>query len=230
MVQVYWADMDAAAAMLPRCAALLGTDERERADRYRFARDRDRYIGRRAALRLLLGQYLGRAPAALRFTANAYGKLALADGATEFNVSHSRGLALFAMSHAIAVGCDIEFHDRSFVADNIPERLFSPAEIGELRAFAGADQTAAFFDCWTRKEAFIKARGLGLSLPLDSFDVSLAPVERPALYRGCAGWTARCVSPAPHCSAAIVAESPDWRIDAQAAHLPSLFAHQHVSV
>jgi 4'-phosphopantetheinyl transferase len=215
LVQVFWADLDAAAAALPPYASLLSADEKERAERYRFSRDRDRYVVRRALLRLLLGRQLGRAPAALRFTANAWGKLALADGGSEFNLSHSRGLALFALSRDVAVGCDIEFHDRRFLAENIPERLFSATERRELRGFAAEDRLTAFFDGWTRKEAFIKARGLGLSLPLNSFDVALAPGERPALHRGCAGWTARCVAPAPHCSAAVIAESPDWRIDAR---------------
>lgn len=230
LVQVFWADIDAAVPALPRCSALLSADERVRAERYRFPRDRDRYIVRRATLRLLLGRYLERAPTALRFVNNTCGKLALIDGGAEFNLSHSRNLALFALSREVAVGCDIEFHDQRFLADNIADRLFSATEGHELHAFAATAQTAAFFDGWTRKEAFIKARGLGLSLPLDSFDVSLAPDERPALYRGCAGWTARCVSPAPHCSAAVIAESPDWLIDAQAVDPHALLAEFCVAV
>ena len=214
-VDVFWTDLDAAASALPRWRALLATAEIERAERFRFDRDRNRYIARRGIVRALLAQRHGDAPAALRFTSNVYGKPALVGGGCEFNASHSRGLALFAMSRDTAVGCDVEFHDPRFLADNIPERLFSSAERRELRGFAAEQQTAAFFDGWTRKEAFIKACGFGLRLPLDRFDVSLAPGDRPALYRGCAGWSARCVAPAPQCSAAIVAQSEDWEIDAR---------------
>lgn len=214
-VDVFWTDLDAAAQALPRCYAVLSDAERERAERFRFERDRDRYIARRGMLRTLLGERLNRAPTALSFTSNDYGKPALADGGCAFNLSHSRGLALFAFSDGIAVGCDVEYHDERFLAEKIPDRLFSAAELSEFRAFAPEHQTAAFFDGWTRKEAFIKARGLGLALPLDSFDVSLAPCEQPALYRGCAGWSARSLAPAPHCSAAVIAHSADWRIVAR---------------
>jgi 4'-phosphopantetheinyl transferase len=214
-VDVFWVDLDVAASAFPRWQALLSAEESKRAARFRFARDRVRYIARRGILRALLGRRLNRAPAALRFVANAYGKPSLADGAAEFNLSHSRELALFALSRDLVLGCDIEYHDQSFLTENIPERLFSTAELRELRAFAPEDQTAAFFDGWTRKEAFIKARGLGLSLPLDSFDVSLAPSNRPALYRGCDGWSAYRIAPAPRCSAAVIAHSDDWQIAAR---------------
>ena len=212
-VEVIWTDIDAAIGAVPHWCALLSPDEQERAQRFRFDRDRDRFIARRGVLRTLIALRLGVTPSALQFTSNPYGKSALADGGCEFNLSHSRGFALYAFSD-ITVGCDIEFHDPRFLADKIPERLFSAAEVRELRAFPGDCQTAAFFDAWTRKEAYIKARGLGLALPLDSFDVSLAPSEHPSLYRGCAGWSARCVAPAPQCSAAIIAHSADWRMTA----------------
>jgi len=215
LVHVVWADLDrAATAALPRWREILSQDENARAARFRFARDRNRYIARRGILRLLLARQLDRAPAALRFGANAYGKPLLIGGGCEFNLSQSRGLALFALGADIAIGCDIEFHDRGFLAENIPERFFSPAELDELRAAPAEAQIIAFFNGWTRKEAYIKARGLGMSLPLDSFDVSLAPDERPPLHRGCVGWSARTVAPAPGCSAAIIAEGTNWDIAA----------------
>ncbi|HEV8015714.1 MAG TPA: 4'-phosphopantetheinyl transferase superfamily protein [Stellaceae bacterium] len=215
LVHVVWADLDrAAATALPRWREILSPDETARAERYRFARDRNRYVTRRGILRLLLARRLDRAPAALRFDANAYGKPLLIGGGCEFNLSHSRGLALFALGTDVAIGCDIEFHDRDFLAENIPERCFSSAELDELRATPAEAQMAAFFNGWTRKEAYIKARGLGMSLALDSFDVSLAPDERPALHRGCVGWSARTVAPAPDCSAAIIAAGAAWDIAA----------------
>ncbi|HLI19679.1 MAG TPA: 4'-phosphopantetheinyl transferase superfamily protein [Stellaceae bacterium] len=215
VIDVFWTDLDAAAAALPRWQALLQGEELARAARFRFDRDRDRYIARRGILRLLLSRRLGQAPNLLRFIANPYGKPALASGGCAFNLSYSRELALYAFSDEIAVGCDVEYHDPHFLRDDIPERLFSPAERREFRRIDPEDRIAAFFDGWTRKEAFIKARGLGLALALDRFDVSLAPGDRPALYRGCEGWSARSISPAPLCSAAIIAEAADWRMVAR---------------
>lgn len=210
-VEVIWIDIDAATGTLPHWHALLSPDERERAERFHFDRDRDRFIARRGILRTLLARRLGETPSALRFTCNPYGKPGLAGGGCAFNLSHSRGYALYAFGD-IDVGCDIEFHDPRFLADKIPERLFSAAEVRELRAYPDERQTAAFFDAWTRKEAYIKARGLGLALSLDSFDVSLAPSEHPSLYRGCTGWSARCVAPASQCSAAVIAQSENWQM------------------
>ena len=214
-VDVFWADLDAAASALPRWHEMLDSNERARAARFRFERDRIRYTACHGILRLLLSRYVDRPPAALRFNTIGNGKPVLSDGALNFNISHSRHLALFAISRDVTVGCDIEFHDERFLGEGIPEHFFSPAEQRELRAVPRADRCAAFFAGWTRKEAFVKARGLGLSLPLDSFDVSLAPSMRPALYRGCDGWSARCVEPAPDCSAAVIAEAAAWRMEAR---------------
>ncbi|HVA15057.1 MAG TPA: 4'-phosphopantetheinyl transferase superfamily protein [Stellaceae bacterium] len=224
VIDVFWANLDAAAATLAPWRAFLDEGEIARAARFRFERDRNRYIVRHGILRLLLADRLACAPAALRFAANAYGKPSLVGGGAEFNLSHSHGIALIAFSRDVALGCDIELQDARFLAENIPERLLSPAELHELRARAPADQVVAFFDGWTRKEAYIKARGLGLSLPLDSFDVSLAPGARPELHRGCAGWSARSVTPAQGFSAAIVAEGADWQIAAHPLDPASLFA------
>jgi 4'-phosphopantetheinyl transferase len=221
-VDVFWADLETAMAMLPQWERLLSADENERAGRFRFRRDRHRYIARHGILRWLLAWQLDVAPDALRFTVNAYGKPALDGHTLDFNLSHSHGMALFAFSREIAVGCDIEFHDLRFLAENIPERVFSPAELNVLNACTASEKIRAFFDCWTRKEAYIKARGVGLSLPLDSFDVSLAPVEQPALMRGCEGWSAHCVAPGRRYSAAIIAESTDWQINAQAVDVTAL--------
>jgi len=214
-VDVFWTDLDAAASALPRWQALLDGDETARAERFRFARERNRYIASHGILRVLLGRTVDRAPAALRFAIGPYGKPALSDGAAHFNLSHSHHLALFAISRDIAVGCDIERHDERFLAENIPEHFFSPAEVAALNALPPDERLAAFFAVWTRKEAYVKARGLGLALRLDSFDVSLAPVAQPALYRGCDGWSARALDIAPDCAAAVIAQSRDWQIDAR---------------
>jgi 4'-phosphopantetheinyl transferase len=123
-----------------------------------------------------------------------------------FNVSHSGGWALLAVTRGSEVGIDIERVDSRFAADQIPERFFSPGEVARLRGLPADQQTAAFFRCWTRKEAYIKARGLGLALPLDSFDVSLGPDDPPELLRGADGWCVQDFDAPPGFAAAVVAE------------------------
>jgi 4'-phosphopantetheinyl transferase len=228
-VDVFWADLDAAARGLPRWIDLLDGNETARAARFRFERDRHRYIACHGILRVLLARHIDRAPADLRFDVTGHGKPMLRDSALRFNISHSHQFALFAISRDVTVGCDIELQDERFLAENIPEHFFSPAEIAELNALPQADRLAAFFAGWTRKEAYIKARGLGLSLPLNSFDVALAPSARPALYRGCDGWSARAFEPAPRCSAAVIAEGADWRMDVQPLDALSLLAESRAA-
>jgi 4'-phosphopantetheinyl transferase len=228
-VEIFWTDLDAAARALPRWQALLDDNETTRAARFRFARDRDRSIACHGVLRALLARIIGRAPQALRFDIGGHGKPALSDRALHFNISHSHHLALFAISRDVTVGCDIELHDERFLAENIPAHFFSPTEIAALNAMPQADRCAAFFAGWTRKEAYIKARGLGLSLPLDSFDVSLAPSAQPALHRGCAGWSARAFTPLPQCSAAVIAEGEDWQMNVQPLDALSLLAESCVA-
>jgi 4'-phosphopantetheinyl transferase len=178
---------------------------------------------------MLLGRILDRAPATMGFTSGRHGKPALSDSTLRFNLSHSHHLALFAISRDLTIGCDVELHDERFLTDNIAEHFFSPAEIAELRALPAADQGAAFFAGWTRKEAYIKARGLGLSLPLASFDVSLAASAQPALTRGCEGWSARSFAPVPHCSAAVIAESSAWQMTAQPLDALALLAESRAA-
>lgn len=228
-IDVFWTDLDAAASALPRWIDLLDSTETVRAARFRFERDRHRYIACHGILRVLLGRAIGRAPADLRFDVTGYGKQSLRDSTLRFNISHSHQLALFAISRDITVGCDIELQDERFLAENIPEHFFSAAEIAEWNALPPTERLAGFFAGWTRKEAYIKARGLGLSLPLNSFDVALAPCDRPALYRGCDGWSARSFEPAPRCSAAVIAESSDWQMNARSVDALTLLSESRVA-
>ncbi|HZG52707.1 MAG TPA: 4'-phosphopantetheinyl transferase superfamily protein, partial [Pyrinomonadaceae bacterium] len=166
---------------LRRLYSTLAPDESAKAARYHFPRDRDHYIAARGLLRQLLGRYLAQPPHALRFAYGAYGKPSL-DGATaaadlRFNLSHSHELALYAFARGREVGIDIEHIRADFADDDIAARFFSAREVSMLRALPARARTSAFFNCWTRKEAYIKARGEGLSHPLDQFDVSLTPGE-----------------------------------------------------
>jgi 4'-phosphopantetheinyl transferase len=165
-----------------RMRTLLARDERQRADRFRFERDRSRYIVGRALLRGLLARYLDAAPEELEFQYGEFEKPALRSGPW-FNLSHSGSIALYAFSSAGEIGIDVELDDADFARERIAERFFSPAEVRLLRSLPSEAQPRAFLTCWTRKEAFIKARGDGLSLALDSFDVTLAPDAPAALLR-----------------------------------------------
>lgn len=167
---------------------MLSADERDRADQYRFERDRNRYTVGRALLRALLARYCDAHPAELVFDYGGFGKPSLKDGPS-FNLSHSGALALYAFADSGELGVDVELQNDDFAKDRIAERFFSPAEVRSLRALPAEQQPGAFLCCWTRKEAFIKARGDGLSLALDSFDVTLAPDVPAALLR--TAWSVR---------------------------------------
>ena len=156
----------------------LSLDDRARADRFRFESDRRRFCAGRASLRLILSRYLKTKPGRLQLEVGDYGKPFLTDKTSDglrFNLSHSHRLALIAISRDREVGVDIEFMRPDFVTNDIAQHFFSRTEAEQLVALAPEFRTGAFFNCWTRKEAYIKARGEGLSCPLDQFDVSLAP-------------------------------------------------------
>ncbi len=163
---------------------LLSPDELERATRFRFESSRADYIISRGTLRFLLGLYLSAAGEDLRFDYSAYGRPSLhADSpwpSLDFNVSHSGEIVLLAFAHWRRIGVDVEKIRRDFGTDEIAERFFSTAECDSLRLLPVEQRHEAFFRCWTRKEAFIKALGEGLSHPLNQFDVSLT-ADSPAV-------------------------------------------------
>lgn len=200
----------------------LSGDEVRRADRFHFPRDRRSFIAARGILREILGRYLRTPPELVRFGYNAYGKPMLRDAGERpplrFNVSHSGGLALYAVAVGREVGVDVESLRDDLVCVDVAGHFFSRQEVGVLRALPEHSRTRAFFNCWTRKEAYIKARGMGLSLPLDCFDVSLAPGEPAALLATRGGepdaerWSLHEVEVGPDHVAAVCAEGAGWRI------------------
>ena len=194
---------------------LLGVEETKRAGQFRFARDRRRYISRRARLRELLSQYLDLSPHNIRFVTNEFGKPSVG-GDLQFNLSHSGNVCLIGVARGRELGCDIEQRDPAFSSRQIAQAFFSPAEARALAELDRAQQLEAFYNCWTRKEAYIKARGYGVTLPLDSFEVSLAPGQPAALLRGCDGWSVQSFEPIPGFQAAVVAEAADWQLRLQA--------------
>jgi 4'-phosphopantetheinyl transferase len=171
-----------------RVAALrdtLAADEQARAERFRFPIDRTRSIVARGLLRAIIARYLDREPATIAFQYSPTGKPSLRDttesGDFHFNVSHADGVALYAISRGRAVGVDIERVRADMANERIAARFFSPREVAALRNLRPDLQSEAFFTCWTRKEAYVKARGVGITAGLDQFDVSLAPDEPAAI-------------------------------------------------
>ncbi len=146
---------------------VLAPDERERASRFRFERDRDRFVAARGRLRLLLGAYAGRPAATLRFEYGPQGKPALRGpsrtGGLRFNLSHSGDVAVYALAIGRDVGVDVEQLRAVPEMDEIVERWFPDEERLRYAAGAAGDRVRAFFELWTRREALLKARGEGLS-------------------------------------------------------------------
>lgn len=162
----------------------LSADERERAGRFVFTKDRERFVVARAALRDILSRYLQMAAGDIRFEYSEFGKPGLArlhQSTLQFNLSHSNGVALLALTLNRRLGIDVEFIRPIQDCNQIARRFFSANESAALFRLPAAQQPLAFFTCWTRKEAYLKAIGEGLSHPLEHFDVSLAPDQPAAL-------------------------------------------------
>jgi 4'-phosphopantetheinyl transferase len=200
--------------------SLLTPAEQQRVDGYQRAVDRTMALVSRGALRLLLGEWLDCAPAELVFVRSARGRpVVCAAGAPSFSVSHSGAWVLVALSRAADIGVDVEQVRRLSDMDAVAAHCFAPSERAALRRLAPHEREAAFFRCWTRKEALVKALGTGLGTPLHTFAVSMAPDERPALVgtdEHCAvsgPWTLADVAPASGYAAAIAVRSADVGID-----------------
>lgn len=196
----------------------LSQNERGRAERFVFAEDRDRFIIAHGALRAILGRYLRTHPTDIAFGETNYGKPFLeancgrdADS-LRFNLSHSGDQALCAVTRSREIGVDIEQVREDFDVYEIADRFFSPGEVAALRALPQASLREGFFTCWTRKEAYIKARGEGLSMPLDRFEVSVAPGSEARLLSargeaaGAPEWALRAFDPGEGYVAALAVE------------------------
>jgi 4'-phosphopantetheinyl transferase len=181
-IHLWYGSLQPSSAEVTQLLPLLSPDELERAGRFRFEKHRNEFIFARGTLRRLLGSYVGTAPAGLRFAYSPHGKPSLdATNILEFNLSHTEGMVVFAFARSRKLGVDVEKVRRDFKVEEIAERFFSVAERLSLREIPELERYHAFFRCWTRKEAYIKARGEGLSHPLHQFDVSLAPGQPAAL-------------------------------------------------
>ena len=197
-------------------------EERMKAERFHFEQDRERFITGHGILRTILGYYLGVEASRLQFCYGKNRKPALADkfgkGIILFSMSDSEGLALFAFTRDREIGVDIERVRDIPEMDQIAEQFFSVRENAVFCALPESKKKEAFFNCWTRKEAFIKAIGDGLYCPLDSFVVSLVPGEPARLLRiggdskGISRWSIKDLRPAPGYAAAFAVERRSWRL------------------
>jgi 4'-phosphopantetheinyl transferase len=221
-VHVWRASLEPVPEIVAQLRALLSPDECARAERFRFEIDRCHFIIARGILKTILGRYLEIAPAQIEFVYADRGKPRLADSiaqpALKFNLAHSGSLALYAFTRIGDVGVDIEHIRPELAGDDIARRFFSPHEIASLDQLPIHERQQAFFNCWTRKEAFIKAKGLGLSLPLDQFDVTLAPTETAALLRTrwdedeAARWSLTALDAGAGYVAALAIEAKEWQL------------------
>jgi 4'-phosphopantetheinyl transferase len=186
-VDLVIARLDCGELAVEGALSLLVDDERDRAERFLVERERRRFIVTRATLRRLLAERLGVPARSLRLTKGSHGKPSLAwpfsESGLQFNVSHSGNVAAYAFAYRAAVGIDVEAIRPMADAADIARRFFSRNERKDFFSLDPVDRCVAFFRCWTRKEAFIKAIGEGLSHPLAAFDVSLKPGEPARLLR-----------------------------------------------
>ena len=219
-VDLWYADLDSFSA--DHLEPVLCAEELGRAHRFHFAKDKKHFIVTRALLRTLLGAYLGTDP---RLLILAYGKMgkpfvtAEFEGRISFNLAHSGGRAIYAFTESRALGVDLELIREETAGDDIAKRFFSASEIEELQTVPLELRREAFFNCWTRKEAYIKARGEGLSMPLDGFRVSLKPGDLAALLSNHSDlteverWEMRSIPVAAGYVAALVVEGHGWALN-----------------
>ena len=182
-VHVWRAQLELPPSQVQRLSGILTDDELDRANRFFFEKDRQRFIAARGTLRSILSRYITIYPGHLRFYYNPYGKPFLAPEFSSyllnFNLSHSGSMALYAVTRNMEIGIDVERIRSDFEYEDIAKRFFSANEVDILSTIPTEKKLEAFYNCWTRKEAYIKAHGKGLSLPLDSFEVSFAPWQPP---------------------------------------------------
>lgn len=221
-IHIWQACASASASILPAVAQRLATDERSRASRFRFARDRDSYVLSRGILRQLIAAYTGEQPERIRFHYGAQGKPAIANSdppGLRFNVSHSGDAILLAFAADRELGVDVERmrNDADFVA--LAETSFSHEERNAIVALSGDQRASLFYEYWTCKEACIKADGRGLSAPLDQF--SIVPSMQGTRWREAAvavqgvfesAWRIRILETIPGYAAAVAAAGSEWDV------------------
>jgi len=206
-VHIWRARLDVSPAVLRHLSKALAPDEVERARQFRFVSHRNLFVAARGILRHILSSYMRMAPHALLLRSSANGKpfMAYDKCGVHFNVSHSGALALYAVARR-EIGIDIEQIDARLATPDVAMRVFTSGELAEWHALPVSTRSRAFFDCWTRKEACLKGRAEGLSLPLNELEVWSAGDEFRVLFSGGQAWLLRSLKPVAGYSAAIAVE------------------------
>ena len=222
-VHIWLVDLDLPANRVQQMAQSLVENERLRAERFHFKRDKRRFIVRRAVLKTILGRYLQIDPSQIQFAHGTHGKPFLSeihgDDSLRFNLAHSHELALIALARGREIGVDLEHLRILPDAEQIAARFFSAREKATLETLSTSRRQEGFFNCWTRKEAYIKATGKGLAQPLDQFDVSLAPGDSAVLHYvegspdEASRWLLKSMTPAPGYVAALAVEGNNWHLN-----------------
>ena len=219
-VHLWRASLEQPVSVVEALNAHLADDERERADRLVFERDRRKFIVGRGVLREILAGYTGLSPSEIRFEYSLTNKPSLANqtqsAELEFNLSHSNEVVLYALTRRRLIGVDLEWLRPMPNADSMVARYFSPAEIESFHRLSPAQREEGFFNGWTRKEAYVKALGEGIGHPLDQFSVSLSPGE-PARLTSVHNdpaqierWLLHAFEPFPGYVAALIVEGQGW--------------------
>ncbi len=214
-IHVWCVELDAAGEE-SALAAWLSAEERERASGLLSGAHQRRFVVARGMLRQLLGRYLGQAPDAVTFSRGAHGKPFLTEGGLHFNVSHTHELALYAIAQSREVGVDVEWMRPQVAHEQIAARFFSLEEQEALAEVPDEDRRAAFYNIWTRKEAYVKARGDGIAAGLGTFAVSLG--AEAVLLRSDEGqdeverWKLIALEPADGYGAALCGAGVDWQV------------------
>lgn len=219
-VHIWRFSLDRPSQLLDRLIPLLSEDERQRSQRLCFAQDSRRYILCRGLLRCILGRYLNTAPQTLVFSYSSTGKPEVQNSAgLQFNLTHSENLALIGIARDRATGVDLEYVQPVAAMQRVIKRICSPQEQAIFATLSKDAQLAAFYTCWTRKEAYLKATGEGFGRPLDQVEVSFIPGSPAQLLRvhgiSDAGerWSLHSLHPAPGYIAAIaVAGTPTYTL------------------
>jgi 4'-phosphopantetheinyl transferase len=216
-VHIWRAALNLAEAQVAALGLALCPDEHARAERLRFEDKRRAFVAARGILRAILGRYLNLSPQHVQFSYNAQGKPELAGSEAaglQFNLAHSGDLALVALTQGRPVGVDLERQHPVEALDRLVAGYFAPGERAVWGQLPPEQRLSAFFTGWTRKEAYLKARGEGLTMPLDAFEVTLAPGAPPALLAdrhsppSAAPWVLLDVEAAPGYAAALAVAGP----------------------
>lgn len=221
-IHVWRAHLDGDAEYISHLAGTLSNAELARAAKFKFEKDQRRYKMARGIVRAILGRYLSLDGRDVRLDTGLYGKPRLrmlgSGPDLRFSLAHSQGLALYAFALGHEVGIDLEFIKRNIDVMRLAEHVFSEKDIVDLNKLSSKDRVNSFYGAWTRKEAYLKARGLGFSIDPRRVDLPTmvgAPVEFVNLFNEAEEdekWTIYDIEPAPEFAGAMAAEGVDWQL------------------